>query len=144
GRTAAGRAQFADLQMRRAVDATGRAVSRLRRPAPAAARGVRAGGSRLVSDEALTPRFRRGVRFRFDEARQTWILLAPEKLFTPEGTAIEILKRVDGVRTLGSIIDDLAKDFAAPRDLIAADVSDMLDDLSAKGVVSLLLTPRPS
>jgi pyrroloquinoline quinone biosynthesis protein D len=90
-----------------------------------------------VSDEAATPRFRRGVRFRFDEARQKWILLAPEKLFTPEGTAIEILKRVDGARTLGAIIDDLAKDFAAPRDLIAADVTAMLDDLSAKGVVSL-------
>ena len=90
-----------------------------------------------MSDEAVTPRFRRGVRFRFDEARQTWILLAPEKLFTPEGTAIEVLKRVDGVRTLGGIIDELASVFAAPRDLIATDVTAMLDDLSAKGVVTL-------
>ena len=90
-----------------------------------------------MNDEAATPRFRRGVRFRFDEARQTWILLAPEKLFTPEGTAVEILKRVDGTRTLGDIIDDLARVFEAPRELISADVAAMLEDLSAKGVVTL-------
>ena len=90
-----------------------------------------------MSDEAVTPRFRRGVRFRFDEIRQAWILLAPEKLFTPEGTAVEILKRVDGARTLGEIIDDLAGVFQAPRDLIANDVEAMLRDLAAKGAVSL-------
>ncbi len=90
-----------------------------------------------MSDEAAAPRFRPGVRFRFDEPRQAWILLAPEKLFMPEGTAIEILKRVDGVRTLGAIIDDLAGAYQAPRALIAADVIAMLDDLNAKGVVRL-------
>jgi len=90
-----------------------------------------------VSDEATTPRLRRGVKFRFDETRQAWVLLAPEKLFTPEGTAIEVLKRVDGARTLGEIIDDLASVFQVPRDLIAKDVAAMLRDLEAKGAVSL-------
>ncbi len=91
----------------------------------------------MERDEASTPRFRRGVKFRFDDARQSWILLAPEKLYMPEGTAIEILKRMDGRRTLGDIIDELASVFQAPRDLIAADVTGMLDDLNKKGVVSL-------
>jgi len=90
-----------------------------------------------MSGELATPKFRRGVRLRFDEARQAWVLLAPEKMFTPQGTAIEVLKRVDGVRNLAAIIDDLATTFQAPRDVIAADVAEMLRDLSAKGVVSL-------
>ena len=90
-----------------------------------------------MSDETVTPKFRRGVRLRFDAAREAWILLAPERMFTPEGTAIEILKRVDGVRTLGVIIDDLAEAFAAPREVIAADDVAMLADLAAKGVVTL-------
>ena len=59
-----------------------------------------------MTDETVTPRLRRGVKFRFDETRQAWILLAPEKLFTPQGTAVEILKRVDGAQTLGEIVDD--------------------------------------
>ncbi len=90
-----------------------------------------------MTDAAAIPRFRRGVKFRFDDARGAWILLAPEKMFTPEGTAIEILKRVDGMRTIAGIVDDLAAVFQAPRDLIATDVSAMLEDLSAKGVIAL-------
>ena len=90
-----------------------------------------------MTGDSVTPRFRRGVKFRYDETRQAWILLAPEKLFTPEGTAIEILKRVDGARTLEAIIDDLAGVFQAPRDLIERDVEAMMRDLEAKGVVSL-------
>jgi pyrroloquinoline quinone biosynthesis protein D len=90
-----------------------------------------------LTGEAAIPRFRRGVKFRFDEARQTWILLAPEKMFTPEGTAVEILRRVDGERTIAAIVDDLAAVFQAPRDLIAADVAEMLADLDARGVIAL-------
>ncbi len=90
-----------------------------------------------MTGEAAIPRFRRGVKFRFDEARQTWILLAPEKMFTPEGTAVEILRRVDGERTIAAIVDDLAAVFQAPRDLIAADVAEMLADLDARGVIAL-------
>ena len=90
-----------------------------------------------MTDETVTPRLRRGVKFRFDETRQAWVLLAPEKLFTPVGTAVEILKRVDGERTLDQIVDDLAGVFQAPRDLIARDVEAMLRDLETKGAVSL-------
>jgi pyrroloquinoline quinone biosynthesis protein D len=87
--------------------------------------------------EGVIPTFRRGVKFRFDETRQAWILLAPEKLFTPEGTAVEILKRVDGARTVAEIVNDLAETYKAPRDLIARDAIAMLRDLEAKGVLSL-------
>jgi pyrroloquinoline quinone biosynthesis protein D len=88
-----------------------------------------------VSDEAAIPVFAAGVKFRFDTVRAAWVVLAPERLFLPDEQAVEILKLVDGARSLGSIIDDLAARYAAPRDLIAGDVETMLHDLADKGVV---------
>jgi pyrroloquinoline quinone biosynthesis protein D len=85
-------------------------------------------------NEASIPRFAAGVKFRFDPQRQAWVLLAPERLFLPDEPAVEILKLVDGVRSLGQIINDLAARFDAPRDVIATDVDAMLSDLAAKGV----------
>lgn len=90
-----------------------------------------------MSDEARVPRFRRSVKFRFDAVRDAWVLLAPEKLFMPDEIAVEILKLVDGERTIGAIADDLAARFDAPRAVIAADVVTALDDLSARGAVQL-------
>ena len=86
-------------------------------------------------DEAAIPVFGVGVKFRFDTVRDAWIVLAPERLFLPDEQAVEILKLVDGTRTLGAIIDALAIRFDAPRELIADDVATMLGDLGDKGVV---------
>ena len=90
-----------------------------------------------MSDEANVPRFRRSVKFRFDAVREAWVLLAPEKLFMPDEVAVEILKLIDGARTIAEIADDLAARFDAPRDVIAADVMVTLDELSARGAVQL-------
>jgi pyrroloquinoline quinone biosynthesis protein D len=90
-----------------------------------------------VSGEGSVPCFRRGVRLRYDEARGQWALLAPEKLFQPDETAAEILRLVDGARTISAIADDLAARFDAPRAVIAADVIATLDDLAARGALEL-------
>ncbi|MGQ0501188.1 MAG: pyrroloquinoline quinone biosynthesis peptide chaperone PqqD [Panacagrimonas sp.] len=87
-----------------------------------------------MNTEAV-PAFGRGVKFRFDEVRKAWIVLAPERLFLPDAQAVEILKLVDGLRSVGLIADELAARFQAPRELIAADVATMLQDLADKGVV---------
>jgi pyrroloquinoline quinone biosynthesis protein D len=87
--------------------------------------------------EAAIPAFPRGVRFQFDAVRKAWVVLAPERMFLPDEQAVEILKLVDGARSLGAIIDELAARFAAPRDLIAQDVAAMLRDLADKGAVKL-------
>jgi pyrroloquinoline quinone biosynthesis protein D len=87
--------------------------------------------------DGSVPALGRGVKFRFDEVRQSWVLLAPERLFVPDEQAVEILKLVDGVRSLGAIVDDLAERFKAPRDLVARDVATMLGDLADKGAISL-------
>jgi pyrroloquinoline quinone biosynthesis protein D len=88
-------------------------------------------------DETVVPCLRRGVKFRFDQVRGAWVLLAPERLFLPDPIAVEVLKLTDGERTLGTIIDDLAGRFAAPRATIAADVVALLRDLAEKGAVRL-------
>jgi pyrroloquinoline quinone biosynthesis protein D len=90
-----------------------------------------------MSDEASAPRFRRSVKFRFDAVREAWVLLAPEKLFMPDEVAVEILKLIDGKRTIAEIADNLAARFDAPRDVIVADVMVTLNKLSQRGAVQL-------
>ncbi len=90
-----------------------------------------------MTEGATIPAFRRGVKFRFDAVRQAWVLLAPEKLFMPDAVGVEILKLVDGTRSIDAIVDDLAARFDAPRDLIATDVEAALNDLSTRGAVQL-------
>ncbi len=88
-----------------------------------------------MSDSRI-PSFRRGVKFRFDAVRDAWIVLAPERLFVPDEHAAEVLKLVDGARTLSGIADDLCARFDAPRDVVLTDVAAMLDDLAERGVVA--------
>ena len=83
--------------------------------------------------ETSVPSLPRGVKLRFDKARDTWVLLAPERVFMPDQIAVEILKRCDGKAALSDIIDDLVNTFSAPRDQVAADVKAMLQDLADKG-----------
>ena len=75
------------------------------------------------------------VKFRFDQRRQAWIVLAPERLLLPDEQAVEILKLVDGKRTVDAIVDDLAGQFDAPRAEIAADVMPLLRDLVDKRIL---------
>ncbi|WP_439817781.1 pyrroloquinoline quinone biosynthesis peptide chaperone PqqD [Zavarzinia sp. CC-PAN008] len=82
--------------------------------------------------EDSIPRLPRFVKLRHDEARGSWVLLAPERVFMLDQIAAEILKTVDGQRTLGAVIDDLASRFQAPRELIARDVTALLRDLAEK------------
>jgi pyrroloquinoline quinone biosynthesis protein D len=75
------------------------------------------------------------VRFRFDERRKAWIVLAPERLLMPDEQAVAILRLVDGKRDVDAIIDELAGRFDAPREVIAGDVLPMLQDLVDKKVL---------
>lgn len=87
-------------------------------------------------DEDAKPRLGRGVRFRDDPARGQ-ILLAPERVLSPSATALDILRRCDGERSVRTIVDDLAAIYAADRARIAADVEALLADLAAKRIVEL-------
>jgi len=86
-------------------------------------------------EAASVPRLPRGVRLSFDEQRKRWTLLAPERVFVPDEIAVEILQRCDGVATVDAIAGALAEKFQAPREEVARDVTEMLQDLANKGVV---------
>jgi pyrroloquinoline quinone biosynthesis protein D len=87
-------------------------------------------------DAAAVPRFARGVRLREDKARGRWVVLAPERAFVPDDTALEVLMLVVGARSVREIADALAARFDAPREVIEADVVEMLRDLAERGVVA--------
>ena len=80
-------------------------------------------------------RFAPHVRFRFDETRQAWVVLAPERLLLPDEQAIEILQLIDGERGVDNVIDELVRRYEAPREVIASDVVKMLQDLVDKKVL---------
>ncbi|MCZ8149144.1 MAG: pyrroloquinoline quinone biosynthesis peptide chaperone PqqD [Roseomonas sp.] len=84
----------------------------------------------------MIPRFARGVRLQEDKARGRWIVMAPERMFVLDETALEVLRLVDGVRDVEAIMDALAARFEAAREEIAGDVRPMLDDLVAKGALT--------
>ncbi|MCB4824120.1 pyrroloquinoline quinone biosynthesis peptide chaperone PqqD [Roseicella aerolata] len=81
------------------------------------------------------PRLAPGMKLREDKARGQWVVLGPERMFVPDEIALEVLRLVDGARSVEAMVDDLAARFAAPREEILADVVALLDDLAAKGVV---------
>jgi pyrroloquinoline quinone biosynthesis protein D len=74
---------------------------------------------------------------REDAVRGGWVVLAPERLFMPDEHALAVLQLVDGVRSVGAIVDHLAATYDAPRALIAGDVAAMLQDLAEKGAIRL-------
>ena len=91
---------------------------------------------RVTISETSVPRLPIGVKLRFDQQRDAWMLLAPERVFMPDPIAVEISKRCDGAASVASIVDDLANTFQAPREVILKDVSKMLQDLADKGVMT--------
>ena len=92
---------------------------------------------RFVVSDASVLAFAPHIVFRFDEVRQRWVILAPERLMLPDEQAVEILKLIDGKASTGAIVDGLAARYTqAPRDLIAKDVLAMLQDLADKGVLA--------
>ncbi len=91
---------------------------------------------RVAVSGEITLAWPRHVKFRFDAVRDAWIVLAPEKLILPDAQTVEILKLIDGEKTVDAIVDDLAQRFNAPRDLIASDVIALFQDFADKGVLS--------
>jgi pyrroloquinoline quinone biosynthesis protein D len=93
--------------------------------------------SRNISvSETSRPVLPRHARLKFDETRQLWVILAPERVLAPDDTAVEILQLCDGVRSVAEIADQLATKYAAERAAIGADVIAMLQDLADKGFLT--------
>ena len=95
-----------------------------------------AGPRHIRVSEASRPVLPRHARLKYDETRQVWVILAPERVLAPDEIAVEVLQLCDGVRNVAAIVDELVAKYAAPREAIATDVVAMLQDLADKGFLT--------
>lgn len=95
-----------------------------------------AGPRHIEVSEASRPILPRHTKLKFDETRQVWVILAPERVLVPDEIAVEVLQLCDGVRSVGQFVDQLAAKYAAPREAILTDVIAMLQDLADKGFLT--------
>jgi pyrroloquinoline quinone biosynthesis protein D len=73
----------------------------------------------------------RQYRFQWEPAQQSHVLLYPEGMVQLPGSAGEIMKRVDGTRSLDDIVADLQAAF--PGVELRADVVEFLEVAHGKG-----------
>ena len=90
---------------------------------------------RLIVQGETRPFLPTYLKLRHDAGRGRWVLLAPESILTPDETAVAVLKLCDGKRTVEEITEALAKDYAAPVDVIRKDVLELLQGLADKGYI---------
>jgi len=91
---------------------------------------------RMHVEEASRPVLPRHARLKFDESRQVWVILAPERVLAPDEIAVEVLQLCDGARSVADMVDKLAAKYVAERQAIATDVIAMLQDLADKGFLT--------
>lgn len=89
----------------------------------------------IIARDSL-PRLPRHIKLRHDDERGRWLILAPERVFDPDATAVAVLKLANGRRSVLEIAVILAQDYDAPLDIILADSVTLLQDLADKGVVT--------
>jgi coenzyme PQQ biosynthesis protein PqqD len=90
-----------------------------------------------VLDLESRPRLAPGVRLKYDEARACWVVLAPERVLMPDETALEVLQRLDGQKTVDALVGELVTAYDADRGEILADVTELLNGLLEKRVLAL-------
>ena len=90
-----------------------------------------------VLSETSCPRLARGVKMRFDETREQWMLNAPERVLVLDEIAQIILKECGGETSISELCRNLAVEFGAPQDIIQADVMELMQDLLHRGFIRL-------
>jgi pyrroloquinoline quinone biosynthesis protein D len=98
---------------------------------------VTQGAPGAALDLEARPRLAPGVRLKYDEARSCWVVLAPERVLMPDDTALEVLQRLDGKKTVDDLVGELVTAYDADRGEILADVTELLNGLLEKRVLAL-------
>ena len=90
---------------------------------------------RLLISAETTPALQNFVKLRHDKGRDRWIILAPERILTPDAIAVTVLNLCDGKKTIAEISSELAENYNAPVEVIEKDITNMLQDLADKGYI---------
>ena len=75
------------------------------------------------------------AKLRNDAQRGRWVILAPERILSPDDTALAILRLCDGKRSVSEIGEALALEYDTPAEAIVPDVIEMLQDLADQGII---------
>ena len=86
-------------------------------------------------DLQLCPRVAKMFRLQWEDVQQSWVLLYPEGMVKLNGSAGEIMKRLDGHTSVAAVISALERDFDTPD--LSADVLDFLHMAQSQGWVKL-------
>ena len=81
------------------------------------------------------PRMAGHFRLQWEEVQKSWVLLYPEGMVKLNGSAGEIMQRLNGKKTVQDLIAELERDFAAQA--LASDVLDFLAIALRQGWVKL-------
>jgi len=92
---------------------------------------------RKVVTLCSVPALPKHVRIQYDPVRRAFAVLSPENVFWPNEVSLEILRRCDGVSSAGKIVAELAGEYDASIESVAADVTCFLQELSDKRLVIL-------
>ena len=87
--------------------------------------------ARVPLNENLPIELHRQYRLQWEEAQQSWVLLYPEGMIRLEGSAGEIMKRVNGRASLQTITAELEQAF--PGVDLRGDVVEFLEVAHGKG-----------
>ncbi|MFO1319763.1 MAG: pyrroloquinoline quinone biosynthesis peptide chaperone PqqD [Burkholderiales bacterium] len=87
---------------------------------------------RVAFDHELPIDIAKYFRFQWEPAQDCHVLLFPEGMVQLPGSAGEIMKRVDGTRSLNAIVTELEAAFPGVPDL-RADVVDFLEVAHGNG-----------
>lgn len=91
---------------------------------------------RLILDGSSQPKLKRFMKLKRDETRNRWVLLAPERVLTPDDISVVVLELCDGEKTIDDLTAALSEKYNAPEDTIRADIMEMLQDLADKGYLT--------
>jgi coenzyme PQQ biosynthesis protein PqqD len=75
------------------------------------------------------------ARLRQDRRRGGWLLLYPERGLALSPSAVEIVRRCDGVHTIARIAAELAATHDAAPEAVERDVLDFVDALAARALL---------
>jgi len=64
-----------------------------------------------VYESDTVPQIAPTKRFQWEEAQNCWVILYPEGMIKLNSSAAEIMKRIDGKRTVAQIVADLKNAF---------------------------------
>jgi pyrroloquinoline quinone biosynthesis protein D len=98
--------------------------------------GMRGEARRTVLAPASVPALAGHVKMRHDNVRNRWLILAPERVLTPDAVAVAVLQLCDGKRSVEAIAVALEQTYNAPKERILEDILPMLQDLADRGVVT--------